>query len=257
MRKKHKLLAGLASLTLFDIAAANAAPPQIFNWQGFYIGGHTGMRSADATFTGAPSDFDFGFVPVSFPGRMEGYSLGSAIVGLQGGYNFLINPMWLVGIEGDFSGGWGDASSSAELTVFDSTNDSYLFRRTSIVKLGWQGTIRGRIGYVSGPWLFYGTGGVAFIHVKWSDSSFITALSGFLPVDPTIAAVSASKVLTGGVAGFGVEYMFSPMWTGRVEYLYENFGGFNTLQGFGPQIGRLGIGDVHVVRFGLNYKVGP
>jgi opacity protein-like surface antigen len=38
--------------------------------------------------------------------------------------------------------------------------------QNSEVELTWQATIRGRLGYVNGPWLIYGTGGVAFAHVN-------------------------------------------------------------------------------------------
>jgi opacity protein-like surface antigen len=263
MRRNQKFLVGLASLTLFDIAAANAAPPlpMMPSWAGFYVGAHAGYRWADGTFTSAPYDVDLGAIPVSFPGRNENYGLSSGIVGMHAGYNHLINPSWLVGIEGDLTYGHGSSTQSAELVVFDNQNfDSYLFRRTSTLKLTWQATLRGRLGYISGPWLFYGTGGVAFIRAKWSDSSIITELdvSGSpLTVNPTVAAWSASNILTGGVVGFGVEYMFDPKWIGRLEYLYESFGGFNVPHGFGPQIGRVEIDDVQKVRVGISYKVGP
>jgi opacity protein-like surface antigen len=51
--------------------------------------------------------------------------------------------------------------------------------------------------------------------------------------------------------------MFDPMWIGRLEYLYESFGGFDVQHGFGPQNGRVEIGDVQKVRVGISYKFRP
>jgi opacity protein-like surface antigen len=259
MGRNHKILVGLASLTLFDIAVANAAPPPppVFSWTGFYIGANVGQRWAGATFTGAPYNMDFGNGPISFPGRSENYGLGSATGGLHAGYNYLLSPFWLIGFEGDVSSGSGKSTRSAEMTVFDSNSDSYVFRRSSNVNLTWQATLRGRVGFVSGQWLFYGTGGVAFIHAKWNDSSYLSGIDVSLPVDPTVASFSGDKTLTGGVFGFGLEYMLDPRWIGRVEFLYENFGSFDVPHGFGPQTGTLDIGNVKILRFGISYKLSP
>ena len=261
MGKSRKILAGLAALTLLDISAASAAPvsPTPSDWSGFYVGAHAGYRWAGAKFTGAPYDFDPGTgLPISFPGRDETFSLGTGIIGLQGGYNHLFSSSWLMGIEGDFSYGSQSDSHLSNLSVFDNTSDGYAFRGVSTVTLSWQATLRGRLGYVYGPWLYYGTAGVAFMHVKWSDSSAISSICCVtLPVDPTTAAWSAEKTLTGGVVGFGVEYMFDRNWIGRFEYLYEKFGSFEVPYGFGPQIGTLDIGDVQKVRIGISYKFAP
>jgi outer membrane immunogenic protein len=84
MRKK-KLLVGLASLTLLDIATAVArdlplrarAPAPTYNWSGFYVGAHAGYRWADADFSGPAYDFDPGVGTITFPGRSERYRLGA------------------------------------------------------------------------------------------------------------------------------------------------------------------------------------
>jgi high affinity Mn2+ porin len=242
---------------LFGIAAANAAAGAAPSWTGLRRC-HAGYRWGDGTFTSPAYTADLGAGPIDFPARSESYNLGGGIFGVHGGYNHLLNGSWLIGIEGDISFGRGSSSKSAAFDVFDSNNDSFLFRRTSTLKLTWQATLRGRLGYVSGPWLVYGTGGVAFIRAKWSDSSSITSICcTSLAVDPTVAAWSTGKTLTGGVIGVGVEYMFDPRWIGRLEYLYENFGGFDVLHGFGPQFGRVEIDDVHKLRVGISYKLSP
>ncbi len=262
MRKGQKALVGLVSLTLWDIAAASAAdmpvkaqppaPVAQYNWSGFYLGAHAGYRWADPNFSGAGYDFDTGGGVVSFPPRNESYRVNGGIIGVHGGYNFMVTPAVLVGLEGDWT--WGSSSTTlgTSFSGLDSFGDGFTFSRTSEAKLTWQATIRGRLGYVNGPWLFYGTGGVAFAHVHWSESSRLDALAGTFT-----AAWDGSKTLTGWVVGGGVEYMLAANWIARVEYLYENFGDIAVPFGFGPQTGTLDLKDVNKVRVGISYKFGP
>ena len=101
----------LASLTLLDIAAGIAvsaaalpalaadmpskmpvkAPPivaPVYNWTGFYVGGHAGYRWADADLTADPFTFATPGGPLTVPGRNENYKLNGGIVGIHGGYNY-------------------------------------------------------------------------------------------------------------------------------------------------------------------------
>jgi outer membrane immunogenic protein len=237
MALKKQILTGLASLTLFDIAVATAVA-QTPSWAGTYIGAHAGYRWADAQFSGAAYLGPNG-APV--PAISNNFNLNSGILGLHAGYNYLISPNHLFGLEGDFTWGWGKDSLTQVLN-FDGT----AFRS---VELGWQSTLRGRLGVINGNWLLYGTGGVAFIHAEWADRSSFT-------FPATSASWSSSKTLSGWVVGAGAEYMVSRNWIARVEYLYENFGSFNVPHGFAPQTGTLDIGDVHKLRAGISYKFG-
>jgi outer membrane immunogenic protein len=262
MGKGQKALVGLVSLTLWDLAAANAAdmpvkapppaPVAAYNWSGFYVGAHAGYRWADPNFSGPGYDFDTGIGLVSFPPRNESYSANGGIFGVHGGYNYMVTPSVLVGLEGDWS--WGNSSTTlaTSITGLDSIGDGFTFSRVSEAKLTWQATVRGRLGYVSGPWLFYGTGGVAFTRLQWSEVSRLDAFAG------TFTAGSAgSKTLTGWVVGGGVEYMVIRNWIVRGEYLHENFGDFSIPFGFVQQAGKLELKDVNKVRVGLSYKFGP
>src|SRR4029079_2985388 len=124
----------LASLTLLEIAAGFAvgtvavpawatdmptkAPAVIaapaYNWTGFYVGGHAGYRWADADLTADPFTFATPGGPLTVPGRNENYKLNGGIVGIHGGYNYLVAPQWLIGVEGDWS--WGHSSDSLATT---------------------------------------------------------------------------------------------------------------------------------------------
>ncbi len=248
MRKTGKLVVGLASLTLFDLSSAHAIdlPPV---WSGFYIGAHAGYRWANSNFSSPAYDFDPGGGIITSPARNERYSLNSGIVGVQAGYNVMLTPGILAGVESDWS--WGSGEDVVARTFSGSSNDGFVFRGTSILQLTWQATIRGRLGVVNGPWLYYGTAGVAFAHAKWTDysrlDSFFTTVT---------ASSSADKTLVGWALGGGVEYMFAANWSGRAEYLYENFGDFTAPHGFGPQLGTVSLRDIHKLRFAINYKLG-
>ena len=79
-----------------------------FSWQGFYVGGSVGGRWADIDWT--TTNFGLATGPAAVAGNAHG--LGSATVRAGGyaGYNYLLSPTWLVGIEGDVA--WGDGSKT-------------------------------------------------------------------------------------------------------------------------------------------------
>ena len=262
----NKARSRLASLTLLEIAAgiavgtaatlpasAQGAPP-IPNWNGFYTGVHAGYRWGNADFTGNSYVITGGGgISITLPPRNEGYHPDGGIVGGHAGYNFQFAPNWLLGIEGDITWGNGDDTHNTTLSVQSTDGNTYRLNVTSELKLTWQGTVRGRLGYVAGQWLFYGTGGVAFARAEWSELTSLTGPGGFTLA---AAASSASKTLTGFAAGAGAEYMIATNWIGRIEYLYENFGGFDVPFGIG-QTGHVDVEDVHKIRVGISYRFGP
>jgi outer membrane immunogenic protein len=264
MRKTGKVLVGLASLTLFDIAVATAAdlpmkaPPlaPVYDWSGFYIGVHGGYRWGDADFSSpaytiaTPSGSSTGGIPA----RNASFSPDGGLFGAQLGYNVMLSPNVLAGVEGDWS--WTSAKASIGSSVLDVLTDGlgFLSQSASEVKLTWQATIRGRLGVVNGPWLFYGTAGVAFINAKWTDTTTLS-FDDFYPT--TTTSWTAKKTLVGFAVGGGIEYMYAANWIGRIEYLYENFGNFSVPHGTGLQTGTLDIGDVHKLRVAISYKFRP
>jgi high affinity Mn2+ porin len=261
--KAQKLLAGLASLTLVDIAVATAADFPLkavkarpvalvpaYDWSGFYLGGHAGYRWASADFFGPAYGFDPGIGTVSFPARSETYRLNGGIIGVQAGYNVMITPTILAGLEGDWT--WGSSrDGTAGGFIVVNASDSFSF--VSQVRLTWQATIRGRLGIVNGPWLFYGTGGAAFTRVNWTDNS--TFLINGTP--SAFSLSDAGNTLTGVAMGGGAEYMWMLNWIARIEYLYENFGNASVPFGLGPQVGTLDLRDVSKLRIAISYKFHP
>jgi len=128
------------------------------------------------------------------------------------------------------------------------------------------GTVRGRLGYVINNVLLYGTGGWAWSHSNIDRTiTCVVAGGGICPGGPspsplTGAIVSSSGFNNGWVAGAGVEWMFAPNWTAKVEYQHMEFDNirrdFNYV-GFPAAFRRIEQ-DVRVdtVRVGVNYIFG-
>ncbi len=104
------------------------------------------------------------------------------------------------------------------------------------------GTVRGRIGYAPGHWLFYATGGLA-----WSyDQQTLTQ---------NASGNTEDRFLTrfGWAAGVGIETAIAPSWTVRGEYLWTDFPSVNeNFPLFGQRVSS-GLSE-HQLRLALNYR---
>src|SRR5438309_5878020 len=122
--------------------AVAPAPLPECNWTGFYIGLNVGGNFGH----GEDKDLDF----YNFPDKPWGYDTSGFVAGGQVGYNYQWN--WLVlGIEGDLGymnldGRGTEPGSPGGDTRGETDSDFYT-------------TIRGRLGFGVGHWLFYATGG--------------------------------------------------------------------------------------------------
>jgi outer membrane immunogenic protein len=230
-------VAALASTSAFaaDMAARPYikapvyAPAPVYNWTGFYIGGHVG--AAFGGDDGYTSDFPAGTLASS---NRDAAFMGGGQIGAD--YQFA--PNWLVGIEGQIS-----AISSGDRRFTDTVDLGSLRDRND-----WIASVTGRLGYTWGPGLIYAKGGVAF-----RDSGGLTALN-LVPGD----IVTTDRNDTGYTVGAGLEYMFAPGWSGKVEYQYYNFDRTNisTLLAPGSFSGTAisYTDDIHTVKVGLNYR---
>jgi outer membrane immunogenic protein len=116
----------------------------------------------------------------------------------------------------------------------------------------WLTTVRPRLGYTTGPALFYATGGLAVGNVSYSDTQSFTASN-------SAASGSVSSTRTGYAVGGGIEYAFDNHWIGGVEYLHVDLGslGFNTTvqPGFSAFSNSFSADfKENIVRARLNYK---
>ena len=205
-------------------AAAPVYPPPVATWAGCYIGGTVGAVNNRVS-----GNVDFEGFSTSASGNKTG--------GIYGGYlgcNWQ-NSNFVYGIEGDFSGIGGSGASQGFLGVGS----------TGVVtsKPDWLSTIRGRAGLAFNNTMVYLTGGVAFADVK--NSAFV----------PGFPEVSASNTRVGWTIGAGGEYMFTPNWIGRLEFLYADLGSHSASYPVGVLGATASLShELLIGRVGLAYK---
>jgi outer membrane immunogenic protein len=211
-----------------------------FSWSGFSIGVHAGYGfegSGDQrTITDGLDFIDNAFNRVNLEGVSAGASLardwqtGNVVFGI------------VVDIsKSDFSG----------FSIPDGNTDNDGFE----TKVDWFGTVRGKLGYASGPYLLYATGGLAYGRVKATQGDvdspgIFNAGTGF---------VSGSDTRVGWAAGGGIDVSVAKNLVLGVEYLYVDLGD-DTMTLTGPKDGgtatsRVDVdAQIHTVRANLRYK---
>lgn len=195
----------LSTLALTSVATAAdmrarmpvKAPPapmvQVYNWTGFYIGGHVGgaFRGDNAFATN---------------------SSGRFVGGGQIGVDYQFGPSWVMGLEANYS-----AMANRDFTTFGNRA---------------LGSVTGRLGYAFGPALIYAKGGYA-----WADTS---RTFGF-----------GNGGRDGYTVGGGIEYMFAPSWSAKVEYQYYELGRVNIVAPVAAF-----RNDEHTIKLGVNWRLG-
>ncbi|HTV31980.1 MAG TPA: carbohydrate porin [Methylocella sp.] len=234
-------LSAVATLVSSAFAAdlTPSAPPLSASspWEGFYLGGHLGYAwgQSDWSTLGVAGS-------MSLAQTLDTYAeAGSFFEGIHGGYNYLLPNRVLIGVEADASfpafpnlSGFGIGGASTFLSPFLGPE----FYSDNVLAFG---TVRGRIGYAAGDWLLYATGGFA-----WSrDQLSLTQISTGATDYPTLWRF-------GWAAGAGVEAPIAPHWTGRLEYLYTDYGATSpTFPAVGQQLNS--NLTLHELRAGLTY----
>jgi outer membrane immunogenic protein len=201
----HKLLLGGVALVALAVPlAANAAdlsrpapnyykaPPPIpvTTWTGFYLGVNGGGG-------GGFSRYDFPVVGTT----TRDFGIGGGMVGGTGGFNVQSGAV-VFGVEAD--GDWAGFRGTAPCP-----NPAFACTTSDT----WLSTVRGRLGWAVGSnVLLYGTAGGAFGDIR------ATTTSAAFP--------GASGDRAGWAAGAGLEWMFAPSWSAKVEYLHYDLGTF-------------------------------
>ena len=224
-----KILLGAAACVVFAAPAFAAdipartytkapvykAPEVIYNWTGFYLGGHIGgafpgdnsLQGSDARFLG----------------------------GVQGGVDYQFSNNWVIGAEAQYSwltGGSGNGVAFPGGTVVTGNTDQI-------------GSVTGRVGYAFGPTLLYAKGGYAW---RGNDNLLGVATNG-----TPVAVTTDGNHRDGYTVGAGLEYMFAPNWSAKAEYQYYNFGDAHFTAG--PLVGTGNFTtDDHTFKAGVNYR---
>lgn len=228
----------VTSATAADLPARPyaKAPPYvapILTWTGFYVGGQGGGgwgRSNEIYFN-APNT-------AAFVGTQT-YDTSGGFAGGVVGYNWQ-SGAFVVGLEGDYH--WADISGHSAVINVGPPNlgDTYYTKLRSF------GDIKGRLGYAAGPALFFVSGGAAVGDIQ---HRYDAALNGG----------AANNFVTndtrwGYTVGAGLEYMFAPNWSAKVEYNYIDLGK-STIR-YSPTIATLRSewdDTFHTVKAGINY----
>jgi outer membrane immunogenic protein len=292
---RRLLLASAGTLALSGAALAadltRPPPPPVYlppptPWTGFYLGLNAGGtwssdNTVDVVSAGTPNPAFV--VNGSMVGALAGglgatrdisISSGGFIGGGQLGYNYQFGPSWVAGIEADIQGVAGSNNTGSVFTVVPITGFPANSIHTSLSagkNLDYLGTLRGRLGFLAGPtFLIYGTAGLAYGGTN-ADTFWTQNLAG-----PTLTAGapyfsngSVNDTHAGWTAGGGVEWMFLPNWSLKVEYLYYDLGSVTFNNGFAANVTTRGafIGqpfysiatqsstrfDGNIVRAGINY----
>jgi outer membrane immunogenic protein len=287
----------LASAGAFALSGAALAadltrppPPPVYlppptAWTGFYLGLNAGGtwssdNTVDVNSVGFPNS------AFAVDGSVEGslaaglgatrdisVSSGGFIGGGQLGYNYQFGPSWVAGIEADIQGIAGSNNTGSVFTVVPITGFPLNFTDTSLSagkNLDYLGTLRGRLGFLAGPtWLIYGTAGLAYGGTN-ADTFWTQGITGPTTVGtPYFSNGSVNDTHAGWTAGGGVEWMFLPNWSLKVEYLYYDLGSVTFNNRFAPNVVARGPAagntfyavvtqsstrfDGNIVRAGINY----
>jgi outer membrane immunogenic protein len=249
-----KALAAAAAILIAATAASSAAdltvkapyapPAPIWNWTGFYIGGHVGAGWGTTETTldsiaipGAP------LVAAGLP--LAQNSRSGFLGGGQIGYNFQTG--WAVfGVQADIAG----------LDVKGTTPCLVVISCTA--KSDWLATVSGRFGgIVADKTLVYVKGGAAWLNT--TQSATIGGLGGLGGLGGA-GGLSAESTAFGWLLGLGAEYAFTQHWSAFMEYNYMDFDeksvAFNlTVPGAGTAVVNTSVQNkLSIAKVGVNYK---
>jgi outer membrane immunogenic protein len=151
-----------------------------------------------------------------------------SMVGLQIGYNYMLTDTLVVGAEADYQ--IISASGKEGYLACPAAQCGMNITQTNTVDVRNAGTVRARVGYKSGKYMPYLTGGYAY-----GNALVHASFGGALP------DIKQHVNPTGWVVGAGLDYWLNENWSMRTEYVYS----------------QLGDGSMrfraNIVRFGVNY----
>jgi outer membrane immunogenic protein len=217
MNNFKKLATALAISSAFV-----AAPAMAGDWEGGYVGLHAGW---------ADGDRDTKYTVVGTTAK-DGYGQSGALGGLQLGYNFELNPKWILGVKADWS--WSDIDGSSNFPFGGSTykgSGNYDWLASTTVRLGY---------LVNNKFMLFADGGMAFGGFEFSGSS----------------GYNFNESRSGWTLGIGGEYRFTPRASMSLQYNYYDFGSKSqngTAFAFIPMSSKADA-DLNVFKLGFNYK---
>ena len=233
------------------------APPLVdpgYNWTGFYAGLNGGYSWGRSNATVLPT------TPLAVS---IGQNVDGGLGGGQIGYNWQVDPKWVLGVEADIQGTGERGRSIDTLAAVRIGSVGLTGTANSSTDFPWFATFRGRAGLLADPsLLLYATGGLAVGEVKFGTQATLTgqlfdgnnAPAG-APVTVVGATVSESQTRWGWTAGAGFEKKFNRNWSAKLEYLYLDLRSATSFGGTANET-TVKFHD-HVLRAGFNYQFTP
>jgi high affinity Mn2+ porin len=217
-----------------------------YDWTGLYVGAHVGYAAGRSAWSasqpaGAPNlsgSLDLFRTFDAFDGS------GSLLGGLHAGYNYMFPSRLVLGVEAEvsfpsaFEGGQNLSSPVVGATNYNDTIEM-------------SGTVRGRVGYDVGHWLYYVTGGLAWTYDQFTRTQLADSPMGGTPAG-TVETSFLGRI--GWTVGAGVEAPIAPGWTARFEYLYSRYGDTSVTFPLSNQRFQSDL-STQEVRWGVNYKL--
>ncbi|MBM3577748.1 MAG: hypothetical protein FJX40_08795 [Alphaproteobacteria bacterium] len=222
---------GADFLALFSLEGPPPPPPPP-SWCDVYVGLNAGGARSNPRSIVQPWPFGgaiasptvaIGATPIDQTNHLAGF-LG----GFQLGANWKFADSILVGGEADLHGVSGNTDTRWQATLSAAGGNSFATYAQRTATLNYLGAIRGRLGYLVTPTLaVYGTGGMAYGGVISNGAIFTRRIGG---TNQTLVNPVYQDSLIGWTAGGGAEWMFTPEWSVKVDYLRYDLGaaqGFN------------------------------
>jgi outer membrane immunogenic protein len=230
---KAKVLSAIGAIALFTGTSALAAdmpvkappPPPPLIWSGFYIGGNIGIVSERASGT---SDF---LDPSAPPGesrtnpQSNSFTNTTGIGGGQIGYNWQIDPRWLVGLEADWDAtrpGYSFCRQTSTTSLACTDNGDGFETISSNTK--WLASARARLGFTMGNWMLYGTGGIAWGRVDTTLTENCLVFGCGSSSTALFATNTSTTTKAGWVGGVGAAVALWSNWSARAEWLHYDLG---------------------------------
>jgi outer membrane immunogenic protein len=196
--------ASAADLGMRPYAKAPAYAAALYNWSGFYVGGHVGGSSTNQSWTNVANTTLFGDLGPGNGFRQRGTGVFG---GGQMGYNWQAGN-YLFGLEGTASA-MDNRGRVLNRTFGIGLDDQFSWRTN------WMATVTGRIGYAVTNNLFYAKGGYAGVNNQLSvvDTN----------PNPSTGSGSQTQWHNGWTVGAGWEYGLTQNWIVGLEYDYSAF----------------------------------
>jgi outer membrane immunogenic protein len=257
---------GIGVPLIFKAPAYGVPIMTAWSWAGPYLGINVGYSAGKSKTDAAFSD------PTGLFATGSTDNLNGVIAGFQGGYNWMANSWLMAGIEADIQLSTQNTTPTficpgalCNSAIGDVAPAAAALDRAQ--KLDWFATVRGRLGAVVTPdTLMYLTGGLAVAEIRTAGTvaGFSSSVdeNGNLVATPIGLGFYDHRTKAGWTAGAGIETHLSGNLTGKVEYLYVDFGRVSTIATNPLNSTPLAVSlDSRVtnqlVRVGLNYKFDP